>query len=205
MRKQSDVCARKSECVCAHICVHVLSCTYVYACVYVCIVYMCVCMCVCAHISILFFKMIMVVKPSRILWDFPGTDSSLPVSFFYDFIFIYLFLAVLGLLWCAGSSLVVVSRLRTLVVVRGRLTAVAFLAGRTGSRACRLQQLQQVGSVVVAHRLWSTYLVAVAHGLSCSVACGIFLDQGLNTCLLHWQVDSLPMSHQGSPLLWLLF
>ena len=25
--------------------------------------------------------------------------------------------------------------------------------------------------------------------------------QGLNLCLLHWQVDSLPMSNQGSPLL----
>jgi len=28
---------------------------------------------------------------------------------------------------------------------------------------------------------------------------GIFLTQGLNPCLLHWQVDSLPLSHQGSP------
>ena len=35
---------------------------------------------------------------------------------------------------------------------------------------------------------------------------GIFPDQGLNPCLLHWQVDSLPLSHQESeaPLL-LLF
>ena len=32
--------------------------------------------------------------------------------------------------------------------------------------------------------------VVVAHGLSCSVACGIFPDQGLNLCPLHWQVDS---------------
>ena len=37
----------------------------------------------------------------------------------------------------------------------------------------------------------------MAHGLSCSVACGIFPDQGLNSCLLHWQADSLPVSHQG--------
>ena len=28
---------------------------------------------------------------------------------------------------------------------------------------------------------------------------GIFLSQGSNTCLLHQQVDSLPLSHQGSP------
>ena len=27
----------------------------------------------------------------------------------------------------------------------------------------------------------------------------IFLTQGLNTNLLHWQVDSLPLSHLGSP------
>ena len=26
----------------------------------------------------------------------------------------------------------------------------------------------------------------------------IFPDQGLNSCLLHWQADSLPVSHQGS-------
>ena len=28
---------------------------------------------------------------------------------------------------------------------------------------------------------------------------GIFLTQGLNPHLLHWQVDSLSLSHQGSP------
>ena len=27
----------------------------------------------------------------------------------------------------------------------------------------------------------------------------IFLTQGLNPCLLHWQESSLPLSHQGSP------
>ena len=52
-------------------------------------------------------------------------------------------------------------------------------------------------SVVVAPRLWSTGS-AVVHGLRCSMACGIFPDQGLNPCLLHWQADSLPLSHWGS-------
>ena len=28
---------------------------------------------------------------------------------------------------------------------------------------------------------------------------GIFLTQGLNLCLLHWQAESLPLSHLGSP------
>ena len=30
----------------------------------------------------------------------------------------------------------------------------------------------------------------VACGISCTVACGIFPDQGENQCPLHWQVDS---------------
>ena len=42
--------------------------------------------------------------------------------------------------------------------------------------------------------------VVVAHGPSCSAACGIFPDQGSNPCLLHWQADSQPLRHQGSPV-----
>ena len=38
-----------------------------------------------------------------------------------------------------------------------------------------------------------------AHRLSCSAASGIFRDQGLNLCPLRGQVDSLPLSYQGSP------
>ena len=41
--------------------------------------------------------------------------------------------------------------------------------------------------------------VVVAHGLSCSTACGIFPDQVSNPCPLHWQADSQPVRHQGSP------
>ena len=41
--------------------------------------------------------------------------------------------------------------------------------------------------------------VVVVHGLSCSAACGIFPDQGSNPCPLHWQADSQPLCHQGSP------
>ena len=41
--------------------------------------------------------------------------------------------------------------------------------------------------------------VVVAHGLSCSTACGIFPDQGSNPCPVHWQADSYPLRHQGSP------
>ena len=47
--------------------------------------------------------------------------------------------------------------------------------------------LQSTGSVVVTCRL------------SCSMACGIFLDQGSNPCPLHWQVDSSPLRHREAP------
>ena len=38
-------------------------------------------------------------------------------------------------------------------------------------------------------------------GMGChSLLQGIFLTQGSNLCLLHWQMDSLPLSNQGSPM-----
>ena len=40
--------------------------------------------------------------------------------------------------------------------------------------------------------------------LSCPMACGIFMDQGLNSCLLHWRVNSSPLRNQGSPDLFLI-
>ena len=42
-------------------------------------------------------------------------------------------------------------------------------------------------SVVAAGGPQSTGSWLVAHRLSCFMACGIFPDQGLNLCLLHWQ------------------
>ena len=72
--------------------------------------------------------------------------------------------------------------------LQGRL----WLGSLTGSRAAC--GLRSCGSRALEHRL-STVIV---HGLSCSEVCGIFSDQGLNLCLLYWQVDSLPLSHQGS-------
>ena len=61
----------------------------------------------------------------------------------------------------------------------------------TGSRS--------LGSVVAACGLQSTGSGVVWYVLSCSEACGLFPGQGLNSYLLHWQVDSLPLNHQGSP------
>ena len=77
------------------------------------------------------------------------------------------------------------------VAVRG-LSLVAASGGHSSSRCAGLSLsrpllLRGAGSVVVAH------------GLSCSAACGIFPDQGSNPCPLHWQADSQPLRHQGSP------
>ena len=57
--------------------------------------------------------------------------------------------------------------------------------------------------------LWSTGSrragsVTVAHGPSCSAACGIFPDKGSNPSPLHWQADSQPLRHQGSPHVFIL-
>ena len=53
---------------------------------------------------------------------------------------------------------------------------------------CGVQQLQIVGSGVVAH--W----------LSCSTACRIFLDQEWKPRPLHWKVDFEPLENQESPV-----
>ena len=101
------------------------------------------------------------------------------ILFFFINLFIYLFLAVLGLRFCARAFSSCSKREPLLIAVRGPLTTAAPLVGSTGSR--------RAGSVVVAH------------GPSCSVACGILPDQGTNPCPPHWQADSQPLRHQGSP------
>ena len=54
-----------------------------------------------------------------------------------------------------------------------------------GFSCCRAGALGWVDSVIVIPRLWSTGSIVVAAQLTCPVVCGIFLDQGLNPCLLH--------------------
>ena len=88
------------------------------------------------------------------------------------------------------------------VSVRG-LSLVAASRGHSSSRCAGLSLsrpllLRSTGS----RRAGS---VVVAHGLCCSAACGIFPDQGSNPCPLHWQADSQPLRHQGSPILQFIF
>ena len=71
------------------------------------------------------------------------------------------------------------------------------LSGR-GARASHCSGFSCCG----AQALGCAGFGSCGHGLrvlSCSMAGGTFLDQQLNTHLLHWQADSLLLSHQGSP------
>ena len=101
-------------------------------------------------------------------------------------------MAALGLLCCTRAFSSCGEWGLLFVAVRGLLIAVASLC-------CRARALGTRASVVVAHGLQSTGSVVVVHGLSCSTACETFLYQGLNPCPLHWQADSQPLCHQGSP------
>ena len=75
-----------------------------------------------------------------------------------------------------GLSLVAASEGHSLSRCAGLSLSRPLLLRSTGSR--------RAGSVIVAH------------GPSCSAACGIFPDQCLNPCPLHWQADSQPLHHQ---------
>ena len=91
-------------------------------------------------------------------------------------LFIYL-LAVMGLHCCTSFSLLAGNSLLTAEVSR-----------------------------VAKHGLQGTWASAVVeHRLSCCAARVIRPDQGSNSCLLHWQADSLPVSYQGSPFLTFLW
>ena len=78
-----------------------------------------------------------------------------------------------------------------LVAVCGRLIAEAspVAHGPQGVQA----------SVAVPRGLCSTGSIVAADRFTCSETCEIFPDQGLSSCLLPWQTDSLPLSRQGSP------
>ena len=97
--------------------------------------------------------------------------KSSPVNYFLINLFIYVFIW-LHVVFVAvhGLSLVAASGGYCSLQCVGFSWRWLLLLPSTGSR--------RAGSVVVAH------------GLSCSAACRIFLDQGSNPCPLHWQVDS---------------
>ena len=104
--------------------------------------------------------------------------------FLFFFKFYFFFILFLWLCWVfvsvRGLSLVVASGGHSSSRCVGLSLSRPLLLRSTGSR--------RTGSVIVAH------------GPSCSAACGIFPDLGSNPCPLHWQADSQPLRHQGSPI-----
>ena len=89
---------------------------------------------------------------------------------------------MVGLLCSAGFSLVAASGGHPLLATHRLLIAVASLVVEhgfygAGLKSCGSWALDQVLTVVV-------------RGLSCPVACRIFLDQVSNPCVLHWKADS---------------
>ena len=104
--------------------------------------------------------------------------SSSSCSFFFFFVYLFIYGCVgSSFLW--GLSLVAASGGHSSSQCAGLSLSRPLLLRSTGSR--------RTGSVIVVH------------GPSCSTACGIFPDQGSNLCPLHWQADSQPLRHQGSP------
>ena len=83
------------------------------------------------------------------------------------------------------------------VSVRG-LSPVVASGGHSSSRCVGLSLSRPVLLRSTGSRRAGSAIVA--HGPSCSAACGIFPNQGLNPCPLHWQADSQPLRHQGSPM-----
>ena len=117
-----------------------------------------------------------------------------------------LFMAVLGLHCCTGFSQVAASWACSPAAVHWFLICRGFCCCRSWAVGHKSFSICGPWAQQLWYLLWSTGSVAVARGLSCSAACGIFLDQGSKLCPLHWQAESfffqaasLPLSHQGSP------
>ena len=108
--------------------------------------------------------------------------------FFYIYIYIY-FVVVIYLFIYFWLCWVFIS-------VRG-LSKVVASGGHSSSRCAGLSPSRPLLLRGTGSRRAGS--VVVAHGPSCSAACGIFPDQGANPCLLHWQADSQPLRHHGSP------
>ena len=114
-----------------------------------------------------------------------GNSCGKPFFFLKNKLFIYLFI-YLCLCWVFTAA-----RGLSLVAARGATLRCGAQASHCGGfSCCGAWALGAQASVVVAHRLQRGGSVVVAHGLSCSVVCGTFPDQGSNPSPLHWQADS---------------
>ena len=95
-----------------------------------------------------------------------------------------------------GLSLVAASRGYSLLWCVGFSLRWLLLLWSTGSRCVGFSSC---GLWALEHRLRS------CGPRTCSETCGIIPDQDSNPCPLHWQADSQPLRHQGSPQVILSF
>ena len=81
--------------------------------------------------------------------------------------------------------------------------ALFLIPGCAGSSVLPGLSLWRAGATLrlqcTGFSFWSTGSAVVGRVLSCSAARAVFPDQGWSLCILAWQVDSLSLSHQGSP------
>ena len=108
--------------------------------------------------------------------------KSLFIYFFLNFIYLFI-LFYFWLCWVFVSA-------------RG-LSPVAASGGHSSSQCVGFSLLRPLLFRSTGSRRAGS--AVVAHGPSCSAACGILPDQGSNPCPLHWQADPQPLRHQGSP------
>ena len=116
-----------------------------------------------------------------------------PDIFFKFYLFIYLFLAMLSLCCCTGFSLGVVSGVHSSLQCSEShwsflLQWLLLLWGMDS----------MVWASVAVHDLRAVPRFLEHRLNSRGVTCGMFKAQESNPCLLHWQANSLPLSHQGS-------
>ena len=118
------------------------------------------------------------MSPARIPWVW---DFCLLLCLFFKDVSVDVFLVLLGLPCCVQAS--------PGCGEQGLLPRASQYGGLScctaESRACALPRLQCVDLVVLAPWLKGRGSGIVAHGLSCTMACEIFLEQGSNRFPLH--------------------
>ena len=83
-------------------------------------------------------------------------------------------------------------------------TSLCFLCLWQAGSSCSVQTYGIGFSCSGVRALGTLASVVWAHGLSCSVAPAILLDQESNPCLQHWPVDSHPPYQKGSAIAYVL-
>ena len=120
-----------------------------------------------------FFLSILLFISNFILCIALLTDCVLFAVFHFSFFLWLCWISVAA----RGLSLAAVSWRHFSLPCMGFSLQWLLLLWSTGSRHASFSSCQNMGSVLV-------------HGIICSAACGIFLNQGLDPCALHWQANS---------------